>query len=225
MNDIFDDNDEKLTKGQKTAAQILEAAARCILKIGIEKTSVTNIALEAGVKRSLIAYHFPKKAEIFQKVIIHIMREIDSTRENQVDGTHGRERLTILMKTYFEFFAKNPHYFSCFIHFHYLATIDEAYTKLSDHLSGTGIHQISKCLNELLSAHQISVHHSFIDDFSEMLYQNLLGSIIRRYTSTHQLGDELFKEQYITTLRRQIDLFLVLVKEESKKHSEGFTNP
>ncbi|MEK6626569.1 MAG: hypothetical protein AABY86_16500, partial [Bdellovibrionota bacterium] len=40
-------NDRELSKGQKTALKILEAAARCVAKIGVEKTSITAIAQEA----------------------------------------------------------------------------------------------------------------------------------------------------------------------------------
>ncbi len=209
---MTEQNEEKLSKGQKTARQILEAAARCIRKVGVEKTSVTNIANEAGLKRSLIAYHFPKKSEIFHKVILHIITEVVALRSNNTEGFHSRERLQKLMKTYFDFFYENAHYFNCFIHFHYLASIDESYRLINDKMVTNATEQIASCLNELLVEKEIAAHHSFIEDFSETIYQGLLGSVMRFYTTSNFRQSNVFREKFSAVLEKEIDLFLYLVQ-------------
>lgn len=202
----------KLTKGQKTAKQILEAAARCIKKVGVEKTSVTNIALEAGLKRSLIAYHFPKKAEIFYRVIVHIFEEASLQRNEKTTGHYGRERLENLMRSYVDFFTDNEHYFNCFLHFHYLASIDEKYRSLNDTVANSVIEQIKISLTELLEEVDIPVRKSLILDFSELIYHRLIGSIMRFYTTNHNQTVELYKNRYHHMLSKEIDLFLYYSK-------------
>jgi AcrR family transcriptional regulator len=208
MTDVSPSSDEKLSKGQKTAKQILEAAARCIQKIGAEKTSVTNIALEAGLKRSLIAYHFPKKAEIFYRVIIHILEELGQIRNRNTSGNFGRDRLVVLLETYMDFFRENEHYFNCFLHFNYLASIEDKYKMLNNSVANTGTEQIKICLMEMLEDKDIPPRPNLINDFSELLYHYLLGAIMRFYTTDQKANAQSYKEMYMKMLGKQIDLFL-----------------
>ena len=205
-------SNSKLTKGQRTAKQILEAAARCIQKVGVEKTSVTNIALEAQLKRSLIAYHFPKKAEIFYRVIVHIFEEAAFNRSEYTAGLHGRKRLEELMRSYVEFFTENSHYFNCFLYFHYLASIQDKYRQLSDTIHLAINEQTKICISEMLEENEITSRRSLLSDFSELLYHRLIGSILSYYTTNHDMDLSQYKDQYNGMLGKEIDLFLHYAK-------------
>ena len=125
----------ELTKGQKTALKILEAASRCISKKGIEKASITNIALEAEVKRPLIAYHFPKKDEIFFRVMIHISEQLTLALDSQKNHKKGIPELVDFSRQYFNFFFSSPHYFHCFLLFFYQSSINKDYRSLQTKLN------------------------------------------------------------------------------------------
>nr|WP_161600633.1 TetR/AcrR family transcriptional regulator [Mycolicibacterium hodleri] len=50
-------------------AQIVEAGSRCLVKLGLERTSLSAIAREAGVSRQTIYNHFTSREEIIGAAI------------------------------------------------------------------------------------------------------------------------------------------------------------
>lgn len=203
---------EKLTKGQKTAQKIVEAAARCISTLGVEKTSVTNIAKEAELKRSLIAYHFPKKAEIFYKVILNITQSIVEARAQSTMGTQGREKLEKTLMSYADFFFDNPHYFNCYLHFYYMASIDDKYRKLNDTITKNAYDILKDSIGEILKLDGINYTDQMIGNFADLVYQQLLGVIMRYYTTNHNSTLEQYREHYRYILNDEMSLFVSLAK-------------
>ena len=102
--DLISEENPKITKGQRTARKIIDAAARCISKLGIEKTSVTNIAKEAELKRSLVAYHFPRKDRIIFHVFEMTVESLRAYVNEEVKNARGKEALEIVFKSYVTFF-------------------------------------------------------------------------------------------------------------------------
>lgn len=203
---------EKLTKGQKTAQKIVEAAARCISTLGVEKTSVTNIAKEAELKRSLIAYHFPKKAEIFYKVIMNITKSIEEVREQTTLGTQGREKLEKTLMSYADFFYENSHYFNCYLHFYYMASIDEKYRKLNDGITQNAYAIFKQAIGEMLTLEKISFDDKMVHNFTDLIYQQLLGVIMRFYTTNHNQSLEQYREQYRHILNDEMNLYIGMAR-------------
>lgn len=71
------------------ASRILAAAERCFSRFGYQKTSMENIAVEAGVSRRSIYRHFPDKSILFSAVRaararIYLAEIVERTA--QVDG-------------------------------------------------------------------------------------------------------------------------------------------
>jgi AcrR family transcriptional regulator len=62
--------------------QILRAFEACVLKYGLEGSSLERIAAEAGVRRSLIRHYFGNRAELTQALIDGV---IERTVENYRD--------------------------------------------------------------------------------------------------------------------------------------------
>lgn len=205
---------KKLSKGQITAQKILEAAARCIAKVGIEKTSVTNIAKEAVLKRSLIAYHFPKKAEIFFKVIGHIAEELMIKRTEMTTGTSGKLKLERVLLSYSDYFYEKNHNFNCFLHFQYLASIDGQYKKLNDQITKNALDVIKAAIQEVLDEEKVQYQEKLVLDFAETLYMRLIGVIMRYYTTNHQFSTDDYQKRYITILREEIKFFVVHAREK-----------
>jgi TetR/AcrR family transcriptional regulator len=56
---------------------ILGAAVGCFARLGFEAVSIANIASAAGVKKSLVQYHFSTKDKLWQSAIAHLWRQRD----------------------------------------------------------------------------------------------------------------------------------------------------
>ncbi|MBI2520108.1 MAG: TetR/AcrR family transcriptional regulator [Bdellovibrio sp.] len=206
-------NPKELSKGQKTALRILEAAARCVAKIGAEKTSITAIAQEAKLKRSLIAYHFPKKEDIFYQVMKHIMvqfgRSFLPSRPQPTANTKQEKQILLdLVSAYMDYFQTYPHYFHCYLHCFYLASVHEHYKKLNTRILKRIIIRLQIKIKALTESQGLIVPMHDIEDFANIIYSNLLGTIMSYYTVIQTRPYEEYKKHGINILFTEIDLFL-----------------
>ncbi len=55
-------------KAEETRQQILDAAVREFSAHGVSRTSLTDIAIAAGVTRGAIYWHFKNKVDLFNEV-------------------------------------------------------------------------------------------------------------------------------------------------------------
>lgn len=60
------------TKGERTRATILEAAARLFGQRGFDGTGIRDIEEEAGVNRGVVTYHFGNKDDIWKAVVDYL---------------------------------------------------------------------------------------------------------------------------------------------------------
>lgn len=56
-------------KSEKSAAQIVAAATRVLAQKGYARTSLLDIAREAGMSKGALHYHFPTKESLVEKVL------------------------------------------------------------------------------------------------------------------------------------------------------------
>ena len=69
-------------KSAMTRKAILEAAVRCLVKEGYNKTTTAMIASEAGVSRGAMMHHFSARAEVIKVVIAFLHeRRLDEYRQ------------------------------------------------------------------------------------------------------------------------------------------------
>jgi AcrR family transcriptional regulator len=90
-------------KGQKTSEDIIQAAIRCVASIGIEHASIGEIAKLADVNRSLVAYYFPKKDELFLKITEHIIDKLIQYLEGASQRPANLEDALSVVEDYFKF--------------------------------------------------------------------------------------------------------------------------
>ncbi len=65
-----------ITKDEEVKKAILEAAKRVFQKWGLHKTTMEDIAHEAGKGKSTLYYYFKSKEEIFETVVLIVFSEI-----------------------------------------------------------------------------------------------------------------------------------------------------
>lgn len=79
---------------EKRRKQILEAALRCFLSFGFSKTSMDDIAREAGVSRPLVYLKFKNKDDVFAGVFDLLMQgRFDRAGQAMKGRGSKRERL------------------------------------------------------------------------------------------------------------------------------------
>ncbi len=81
--------------GQATREAILEAARRRYLRFGPRKTTMAEVAREAGFSRATVYTHFPGKRELYQQLLEHetatFLSELEAAAEGSQD-THAKLR-------------------------------------------------------------------------------------------------------------------------------------
>lgn len=206
MNNI---KDPKKSKGQLTSHRILEATARCIAKIGIEKTSITAIALEAGLKRPLIAYHFPKKNRIFYHVADLIVENLRVLSEG-LKFLPAKKQYLECLRTYIRFFNQNPTYFNCFQHFLYQASINREYKLLNTEFRNKLRERLLPCLKIMIKEKDLTVRSQHIFAFLDQVFERLIGASIHFHTVEHAFNASAFLSKQTRLFQHELHLFLEL---------------
>lgn len=196
----------RLSKGQITRRKLLEATARCISKVGIEKTSFTEIAKEAQVKRPLVAYHFPKKNDVFYRVILYISEKLNQSVLNHRDNIKGREGIKNTITEYLNFFQENKHYFHCFFHLFYMASIEERYRFLNTKMANRVLSRFRFDVEHMLLSECGGVNIAIVESFSEEIYKTFIGSLILHMSANLDDSEEQFRRKWFSTLKIQLDL-------------------
>ncbi len=73
-------------KSEASIAQILSAAVRVLARQGYARTSLMDIAREAGMSKGAVHYHFPSKDDLMGAVLTHAC---DAVRERTVAAWSG----------------------------------------------------------------------------------------------------------------------------------------
>ena len=87
-------------EAQETRAQILEAAEKAFYKRGVARTTLADIAKEAGVTRGAIYWHFNDKAELVEAMLDSLHEPLDalaraSESEDEVDPLGCMRKLPV----------------------------------------------------------------------------------------------------------------------------------
>ena len=68
-----------------TRARIVDAGARCITRDGVADASMAAIALEAGVSKALLHYHYRDRASLLAEIVEHLATRLIGRERAAVD--------------------------------------------------------------------------------------------------------------------------------------------
>jgi AcrR family transcriptional regulator len=109
---------QRKTEKENTSDKILMTAFECLSARGYANVSMRNIADEAGVALSQLAYHYKNKETLFTAVINMMMEqylnEIETTLKSTADP---KNKLAFLVKYFKELIRDNPKLLRLFIDF------------------------------------------------------------------------------------------------------------
>jgi AcrR family transcriptional regulator len=78
--------------------EILQAAKNVMLKYGIRKTTLEDIAQECGIKKTALYYYFKSKNDVLQTMFSQTMNDLQQElSENIKAGRNTKEKLKIFM--------------------------------------------------------------------------------------------------------------------------------
>lgn len=94
---------------EATRSAIMGAAFRLFNEKGVNGVSVSQLAKEAGVTKSLVHHHFGSKDELWNEIKQHAMGEyLQAQQELLETGSPQRSLLAKSMEMYFAHLQKNP---------------------------------------------------------------------------------------------------------------------
>ena len=76
--------DAAATLQASTEERILVAAEQCVTRLGIRRTSMTDVAAQAGVSRGAVYFHFTDKASLVDAVMARIAGQFVASSEEAV---------------------------------------------------------------------------------------------------------------------------------------------
>lgn len=194
---------------QSTGDLVLETAARCIAKYGIEKSTTRKIAEMAGVSRGLVPYYVPKRADLLFQVIQFIFRKIKSQATTDIKDLKGAEKILAAFRINFEQFLGQPHYYACFLLSYYYANFDKKFTKLHTAEYRTNCANAIKYLKEEAAEKRLKRSDNSFERKAEELMDLLDGGLLFYSAVEHSLSLKEYTYRKLETLRESIDHFFI----------------
>lgn len=200
----FNKDTDRLTKGEKTARRIFEAAAECIASLGIEKTSITEIAKRAKTSRGLVAHYCPKKDNLLQQVIFWIRSQAQAQIE--ADGVGGpKEKILYQMRANYEFFTAKPHYYMCYMLLYYYSGIREDFREINTAGNKHAVSRTHELLKQYYKDQGVAVSDEELRDTAHGLIVEGLGGMQTYFFSNHGLSKNEYIERHLRTMSRRIE--------------------
>ena len=75
--------------GSLARVRIADAAVRCLVRDGVTATSMASIALEGGVSKALLHYHYASRASLLADVLAMLGRRIVARERAAMDTARG----------------------------------------------------------------------------------------------------------------------------------------
>ncbi len=191
-------------KGERTAKRIFEAAAECIADLGIERTSITEIAKRAKTSRALIARYLPKKADLLLEVIRHISFEGTPGMEDLPASAPAIKKILHSIERNFLFFSHNPHYYSCFVLLYYFSGVRDDLRKLNNDIYRHFIDRTALYLSDFSKEKRRRWNHEDIQALSESIYSELEGALLSYFSMIESRHRAKFLKRHLRAIQRKL---------------------
>lgn len=141
---------------QLTRDQILDAAERVFQRRGVSRTSLQEIALEAGLTRGAIYWHFEGKADLFHAMMLRVTLPMTASlsAEAEAEAADPLGRLRQNVATAFQQTVHDPQVRRVFeIASHKVEYVDELQAGRDHHLA-----ERSECMADLERLLTLALH-------------------------------------------------------------------
>jgi len=135
---------------EKRKKEILDTALELFSNEGFATTSISKIAVKAGISKGLLYNYFDSKEDLIKTIIFNGIDYLTKFVDPNMDGVLTRQELRYFIEEMFSAIRKEPYYwklyFSLFIQPHVLTLVERRLgilvhsfmMMLSEYFSGTG---------------------------------------------------------------------------------------
>jgi AcrR family transcriptional regulator len=178
-------------KSRDSELRILYAAADCIARNGIEGTTLRAIARQAKSSPGLVSHYFPRKSQIFERIIRQIMELAYQTIESPPAGTAGTDLVMYNVRANLAFFLKHASFYKCFILFFHLASFQPR----------------MKALNGEATRRAIARLESLVDPrTARLVHGHLVAAILKFYITPQTDSPAAYSEKVLADIAVLLDL-------------------
>lgn len=152
MNDVLPSLffEEFASPAQRKRLKILESLLKITIRDGLHELSLSKIAKDTKIPKSLVLYHFPDLYEAQLYLFKFVARSgIEMTQKNLLGVNTAQGQLEVIASTAFEWAVKNPDYARYFLLMHHFASVDQRFAKIHQESIDTGCKRIAGCLEEI----------------------------------------------------------------------------
>ncbi len=133
----------------QSVIRILESALGCFGRRGFDGASMSDIAREAGVSKSLLHYHFDSKDALFLECQLHLLRDLlTQMRGLAAVGNAGIRQFDKALQQTMDFVEENLEHILVVLSFHN-----------ASHHSETVITHMERFTQEILSLIEEAIHN------------------------------------------------------------------
>jgi AcrR family transcriptional regulator len=191
-----------------TKAMILETAAKCIARHGIEKSTTRKIAEMAGVSRGLVPYYIPKREDLLFQVIQHIFETVRAETKARNESLTGMEMLLSVLRTNFEEFLGRREYYACFLLSYYYCNFNKKFLKLHTEQYEHNRTGTIKYLEEEMKARKVKRTREAVERKAEEVLDLLDGGLLFFSAVEQKRTLTEYTDRRIFILRENLNKFL-----------------
>ncbi len=192
------------SKGEQTKEKIVLACLECLIEHGYSGTNYESVGQKLGLRRAHVAYHFPKKEDLFAAAIAKVYQRGQKTVEKALLASSGswKERLRAYVSSTFVWIAADPSHPPTLTLAFYLSCTHSEYKTLSTEVRRVGFERVQ----HILSDHP-KISKKTLPGLALRVHSFLVGECLRFMTCT-LLGSH---EKFAKTVCEQI---LAMIAEE-----------
>lgn len=199
----------KTKKSLATQELVLMAAARCIARFGIERTTTREIAKMARVSNGCVAKYLPDRSKLMEQLIELLDRKAYEQIENPPENLPAFEKILAIARTNYEFFLRNPDFLHCYTLYFHFASWQKQVRERNTAAIKRAIVRFDFLIWEWTGGTDPVL--------AELIHNELQSSIVKYSMLNHGLSPDEYLEQGMNRIRR----LLLLGKpiRQSKKKS------
>ena len=145
------EDDKRTFVSSARRAQIVEAAIETIAEVGYANASLSRIAVQLGISKGVISYHFAGKDDLIAEIVSQVLQHARASMQPRIEAqTTGPEMLRTYIESNLEFMRDNPNQISALVEI-VRATIAGAKSPFTGNRDGA-VHPLAELLERFQTA-------------------------------------------------------------------------
>ena len=159
--------------------KIVDIAAKHFSKHGFESTSLEEVAVEVGITKPAIYYHFKDKSALYESVLLGRLTRLANAVESAVGECEGvEEKLSCYIETFGEFLKRNR----CFA-----AILAHEFADNGENMPDSATRELARTLNIVTTILNEGIATGIFEMENPMVVQMMIVSTLIMHQTTRTL--------------------------------------